>query len=134
MLIAVAGPVSNLLQIPIWLCALWLFHMAAGSVFPSFKGAPDSIMQAGITMLATGVIINMLLAAFNMIPIPPLDGHYILEGLGPPAVTEFYNAVRPYSFLILMGVMWYTNWVDLAIGPFVRLAVRAVLFVLGAGS
>jgi len=134
MLIAVAGPVSNLLQIPIWLFLLWIFRLAAGAVMPAFQGAPDSLMQAGLMLLVQGVIINMMLAAFNMIPIPPLDGHYILEGLGPPAVTDFFNTIRPYSFLILMGIMWYTPLVDLAISPFLTLAVRAVFFVLGVDS
>ena len=133
MLIAVAGPVSNLLQIPIWLFFLWIFHLIAGSVSPSFGSVPDSVMEAAMTMLATGVIINMLLAAFNMIPIPPLDGHYILEGLGPPFVTEFFNTIRPYSMLILLAVMWYTPLVNLAIAPFVAVAVKAVVFVLGGG-
>ena len=84
-----------------------------------------------MTMLAVGVIINMLLAAFNMVPLPPLDGHYILEGLGPPFVTEFFDIIRPYSFLFLMLLMWQTDWIDRAIEPFLAIAMRGVLLALG---
>ena len=40
-----------------------------------------------------------------MLPLPPLDGHYLLEFLGPPSVKEFFDLIRPYSFLILLAII-----------------------------
>jgi Zn-dependent protease len=83
-------------------------------------------------VLATGVLVNIGLAAFNMIPLPPLDGHYVLEALGPPAVTDFFNAIRPWSFLILYALLW-TGMVSIIMGPVYDVAQRVLLFGLGAG-
>jgi Zn-dependent protease len=140
-LIAIAGPISNLLQMPFWLLALWIFRVAmqqSGVVFDGDMIAgivyrqPDATSIASLisTMLATGVIVNVLLAVFNMIPLPPLDGHYVLEGLGPPMVTDFFNSIRPWSFLILM-LLLYTGIVGTVIGPFVQIARHLVVRSLG---
>jgi len=128
-LIALAGPVSNLIQAPIWLFMLWIFRLAAQNS-PALAASPITVFM--LQVLSMGVIINVLLAAFNMVPIPPLDGHWVLEGLGPPAVTDFYNSIRPYSFIILIGLLW-TGVISRAIAPFMGLAQRAVSFALGAG-
>jgi Zn-dependent protease len=141
MLIAIAGPISNLLQAPIWLLALWIFRMVAersGAQFgideligilsrsPDINSTPVIIA----TVLASGFVINVLLAAFNMIPIPPLDGHYILEGLGPPFITDFYNAIRPFGFMILF-VLIQTPVIGMLIGPFSDMAYRVVSRAVG---
>lgn len=139
--IAIAGPISNLLQVPFWLLALWIFRMAMQRAGVAFDDAmiagivyrePDvsSIASLIATMLATGVVVNVLLAAFNMIPLPPLDGHWILEGLGPPMVTDFYNSIRPWSFFILMALL-YTGIISTVIGPFVQIARFLVVRTLG---
>lgn len=141
MLIALAGPISNLLQVPIWLFVLWIFRLFAQRADPNFleatlsglfDGKPETSSIASIfaVMLAMGVIINITLAAFNMIPIPPLDGHYVLEALGPPAVTDLYNAIRPWSFMILYALL-LTGAISLILGPVQLLAYRIVLFALG---
>ncbi len=140
MLIALAGPISNLMQVPIWLFLLWIFQLFAKRFDPGFaratlqglKGAPDTSSLASIlaVMLAMGVIINISLAAFNMIPIPPLDGHYVLEALGPPAVTDLFNAIRPWSFIILY-VLLFTGIINTILDPVQLLAYRIVFFVMG---
>jgi Zn-dependent protease len=141
MLIAMAGPISNLLQAPIWLLALWLFRVVAERsgarfdediIYGIVYRNPDvnSIPAVIATVLATGFIINILLAAFNMIPIPPLDGHYILEGLGPPFITDFYNAIRPFSFLILL-LLIQTPVIGMVIAPFRDIAYRVVFHAVG---
>jgi Zn-dependent protease len=93
---------------------------------------PDVTSLASLisTMLATGVIVNVLLAVFNMIPLPPLDGHYVLEGLGPPMITDFFNSIRPWSIFILMALL-YTGIISMVIGPFVQIARFIVIRTLG---
>lgn len=129
--IAVAGPISNLLQVPIWLGLLWLFSMVAQRTGLLLDPHPMSFAALGIRVLAGGVVLNVLLAAFNMLPIPPLDGHYVLEGLGPPFIGELFNAIRPYSFIVLIMLLQLPgDPLGQAIAPFLDLAFSAVAFVL----
>lgn len=143
-LIAVAGPISNLLQVPVWLFLLWILRLAtahdpnaqAQMLEDALTHAPSASDPMSIiaTILVAGVLLNVTLAAFNMIPIPPLDGHYVLEGLGPPFVTDIYNAIRPYSFMLLFILIQPSLFGPLfsqALHPFTKVAYRAVFWVMG---
>jgi Zn-dependent protease len=58
-------------------------------------------------MLIIGVQINLLLIAFNLLPIPPLDGSHVMKYLLPPAWSLRYQQMGRYGFLILIGVLWF---------------------------
>ena len=118
MLIALAGPVSNLLQAIFWLVLLVIFRYGAqanGVVFDAdtvvdmLRINPDlnSVPALIGTILVTAFSMNIMLAVFNMIPLPPLDGHYVLEHYAPPAIGELFDQIRPYSFMILLGLLWF---------------------------
>jgi Zn-dependent protease len=99
MLIAAAGPASNLV---IATAAAIVFRvMPAGGLDGDAlaSGSPVS------TVLLRLVTLNVLLAVFNMIPVPPLDGGNVLSGLltGPAAAA--FGRLRPYGFLILYGLL-----------------------------
>ncbi len=145
MLIAVAGPISNLLQLPVWLLLLWI----GGRVADRF-GNPETKYDALsllighaqsldpmvmiLGMLMFGVVINLTIAAFNMIPLPPLDGHYVLEGLGPPAITEFFDMIRPFSFMILLVLINLPqpfNILSSVLGPVQLFAYSLIIRTLG---
>jgi Zn-dependent protease len=49
--------------------------------------------------------INVILAAFNLIPIPPLDGSKILMGFAPESVTRVLNQIEPFGFFIVIGLL-----------------------------
>jgi Zn-dependent protease len=123
-----------LLQIPFWFVALWLFmHVVPQSVLLS--NDPNSWVRMVIIALSNGIIINAVLAAFNMIPFPPLDGHYILEGLGPPFVTDVFNAIRPYGFMLIFMLSFIPQSMkvlDAIIEPVYRVAVMLIGIALGA--
>jgi len=112
-LISIAGPISNLIQAAVWLVlmcvflgALKLYGQSVGmasieAIFdrnPSFSSWVPLVMTA----ISYGVLINIALAAFNMIPLPPLDGHWVLMGLEIPSINRAFEVIRPYSFLILL--------------------------------
>jgi Zn-dependent protease len=56
-------------------------------------------------MTGTSILLNFWLAAFNMIPLPPLDGSKILESFLSYDATKKYESIAPYSFFILMGLL-----------------------------
>lgn len=141
MLIAVAGPISNIIQAVIWLILLVAFKFGIeqtgvrfdmDNVIDIIAREPDvgSLHSVVATVLVTGVIMNVMLAVFNMIPLPPLDGHYILEGLGPSFIADLFDQIRPYSFIILLGLLW-TGVLGTILGPFMIATYRLVLMVFG---
>jgi Zn-dependent protease len=101
MLIAAAGPASNLV---LALGAAVLFRLAA----PYDAAGSSEVFGAtgpGTGLLVRLVELNVLLAVFNMIPIPPLDGGNVLAGLVEGPVAEIIDRLRPYGFLILYALM-----------------------------
>lgn len=131
MLIALAGPASNLLQMPVWLLLLAGVRTLGGDPGAMLQGSGGFSWVNILSMvMAYGVIVNILLAVFNMIPLPPLDGHYVLEALGPPAITDLFNAIRPFSFLLLI-VLVQMRVLDNVITPFLIMALRLVRAVGG---
>ena len=96
MIIAAAGPISNLLQ-----------AFAAAAVLRlvwdgSFGDTGPGVL---VTFLYIAIQVNLLLAFFNLIPIPPLDGGNVLLGLLPPSMAAVLDQVRQFGFLILYALM-----------------------------
>jgi Zn-dependent protease len=94
--IALAGPVSNLL-LATGAAALFGLVAAAGEGPPAFSTVGSVLVLA--------VLLNVLLAVFNMIPIPPLDGGNVAIGVLPAPLSELFALMRPWGFLILYALM-----------------------------
>lgn len=90
---AAAGPLSNLLQMIFW--ALLLKALAAVGFYDKFV----------ISVCAAGISVNLMLMAFNLIPIPPLDGGRIVRGLLPRQAGMAFAKIEPYGFMILLVLM-----------------------------
>ena len=69
------------------------------------------------------IVVNLLLATFNMIPIPPLDGSWVLYGLLPEPVPSWIDAVRPYGFMLLL-VLVYLGALRVVLDPVIGFVVR----------
>src|SRR6478609_4600617 len=94
-LVAAAGPASNLVLALLAALALMLVPVS-----PMTLGEPNVSVPIA-ALLARALQINVLLAVFNMIPIPPLDGGNVLSGLLPRGAARHFDMVRPYGFLLL---------------------------------
>jgi Zn-dependent protease len=92
MAIAAAGPASNLVLAGV---------AAIGVRMMGFESAADPIFRFLLLMVA----INVLLAVFNMLPVPPLDGGNVLSGLLRGRASDLFDKLRPYGFLILYALL-----------------------------
>jgi Zn-dependent protease len=94
-IVAAAGPISNLIL------------AAAGAIVLTAIGA-DAVTETRELMALTllrFVLLNVLLAVFNLIPVPPLDGGNILMGIVPEAMAVAIDKLRPWGFLLLYALM-----------------------------
>lgn len=115
MFVSGAGPVSNLLSVAA-LAILW--HIAFSFV-P--KTALEITMASRISLLfcyvfGMGILVNLMLAVFNMLPIHPLDGSGVLEGLLPRTWAEAYEKMRPFGFIILLILFYLPAFSGVIIG------------------
>ncbi len=99
MLVAAAGPASNML------IAIAASVLLAVLPWESLLTGSRDVATPLFTLLSRALTLNVLLAVFNMLPIPPLDGGTVLGGLLPGALARRFDALRPYGFLILLVLM-----------------------------
>jgi Zn-dependent protease len=92
--VALAGPVSNFIQAIIW--ALFFYGLVGAGIHETFF----------IKMAQGGVLVNLVMWAFNLFPLPPLDGGRVLAGLLPRGKAQnFLARIEPYGFFIVMGLV-----------------------------
>lgn len=107
--VGLAGPAANILLAILLSFVLKLFLLSGNVVF-SF-------------ILNMAIIINLVLAVFNILPIPPLDGSRVMMGLLPRDLARQYAKLEPYGFVIIFGFL-YLGLVGAIIWPIVIFAAR----------
>jgi Zn-dependent protease len=122
--ISFAGPSANVLTAVLGAMVFRVLRVAgAGLSASSLWLKPLSFMNV---LLLYTVTINLTLAVFNLIPVPPLDGSGILAGLLTERGAAAYERVRPYGFFILLALI-FTNVLDIIYRP-IQILIRWLLF------
>ncbi len=91
--VALAGPGMNLVQALLW-ALVWMFLSATGVQERFF-----------IEMCQAGVLVNVVMFAFNLFPLPPLDGGRVLTGLLPWKQAMVFARIEPFGFYIVMALV-----------------------------
>jgi Zn-dependent protease len=91
--VALAGPLANLFQALLW--GVFLYALIGMVVEEKFF----------IEMGRAGILVNVVMFAFNLFPLPPLDGGRILVGLLPWRAAVTVSRIEPYGFFIVMGLV-----------------------------
>jgi len=103
--VAAAGPLCNLLQA--WVAAL-LLH----ALNPPLSGLESWFAQ----MLGVAVYFNLLLAVFNMLPLPPLDGGRVAVGLLPDSLARPLASLERHGFAIILALFFVLPWLGAQLG------------------
>ncbi len=107
--VALAGPGANLIQAFLW--GILFFVMRGSGVTEPFF----------IKMAQGGILVNVVMFAFNLFPLPPLDGGRILVGLLPYRQAEMVSRVEPWGFFIVMALVLTGIVSTLWLQPLMRL-------------
>ena len=112
MLVAAAGPASNLLIAGGLLLVLGFMKSTSSSMELLLNQVVRGVAPGGgvlvllLSMAYFGVMINLILAIFNMLPVAPLDGAAVVSGLLPQSLAPAYDALQNYGFVILIGLLY----------------------------
>ncbi|HEX9024328.1 MAG TPA: site-2 protease family protein [Geobacteraceae bacterium] len=127
--VAAAGPVTNF-------CLAFASAKIMQAILLSVAGVsgelPMMFIKPVVLMLAFSVYINLLLAIFNLIPVPPLDGGRVAVGLLPYRQAAAYSRIEPFGMLIIIALIFLPDLLhlpsifDYVIGPVLEAGVRLV--------
>lgn len=120
--VALAGPAANVAMALVWALLLKLGLTLA----PVLGWAGLPLYYMGVA----GISINVVLAALNLLPIPPLDGSKVLMGILPPRLAWQMARLEPYGMLIVL-LLLALGWLPLLLGPIIHLLHLILSLLLG---
>jgi Zn-dependent protease len=134
--ISAAGPMANILAAVFSLLAIILIKLASPNVSVFLRnflvgrgGLPHGFhpLEGLAIILFYGVLVNTYLFVFNLIPVPPLDGSGVLMGLLSEGAAQKYDRLRPYGFLIVVGMI-YMGVLSFIIRP-IEIIIYTLIFL-----
>ncbi len=132
-LVGLAGPASNVIFAIASVIALLVLKAA----MPGFRELLVAVVSAGalgasgiaaplVYLLFSLAMINLVLAVFNLIPIPPLDGSHVLAALLPPPAAYQFAQIGRYGMLLLFVLVW-TGFLGTLLRPFINVLIWILL-------
>jgi Zn-dependent protease len=119
LIISAAGPLSNFSVAFVAFLGIQLLKVLNPGLFNPYSGFSGPASGIFLILYYT-VLINVILAIFNLIPIPPLDGSGVLMGLISEEAAEKYEQIRPYGFMILL-LLIMTGFIGRILGGIMRI-------------
>lgn len=117
--VALAGPAANFVMAAGW--------MVLSLLLPDHAGG-SSLLVFLAAMARAGILVNLLMFAFNLIPIPPLDGGRILTSMLPHRLAYRFAQIEPYGFFIVLALLYF-KVLNFWVGP-MMMATNFVLSTL----
>jgi Zn-dependent protease len=114
--VALAGPAANFIMAVMWL--IFAVVLTATNVSVEF---PHKVAQAGI-------VTNLLIFAFNLFPLPPLDGGRVVTSMLPNKLAYKFAKIEPYGFFILLALLYF-NVLSFWVQPVMWLGAQAVQLI-----
>jgi Zn-dependent protease len=119
--VALAGPAANIVM-----GIGWALILKVALILGLVAVTPDGFL---FRMVEIGILINALLAAINLIPIPPLDGGRVLRGLVSESIGQYLDRIERFGFIIIVvllvsGLLW------VVVNPLRNLLTDLILFVV----
>ena len=142
MAVAAAGPGTNLVLAAIGAVLLGIFLRTIVPASTDPAEITNLLMQVvasapiggtGFVLFALSyfILVNLFLALFNLLPLPPFDGSHIVEGLLPPRAAEVYEKLRPFGFPLLFLLLLVIPYFFPGLGIVERFVLPPVLWALG---
>lgn len=103
--VSAAGPISNVIIALIVFSILKTLMALQVIDYGHIYGSGDGVWYPIAKIMKLAIELNVVLAVFNMLPIPPLDGSHMLESILPPAAREGFAELQPYGFILLIATM-----------------------------
>jgi Zn-dependent protease len=129
MLVGLAGPGANIILAVLFsiilkaIINLFGFNINNGYIY----GNVSNLTITSVKFLIMAIYINLSLAVFNLIPVPPLDGSKILQGVLPPRFDQYFLSLEGPIGMIILLFLAYTGLLGRIIGPVVEMLARILV-------
>jgi len=124
-LVAIAGPFSNFL-LGVFFCLCWKLLVQDFGIWEAQALGPQVLLNA--------FYFNLVLAAFNLLPIPPLDGSRVMTWLLPSGLREAYVSLERFGLLLVVGLLFLVPGVLGLVRSTVDLMARSIETIVTLGG
>lgn len=120
--VAIAGPGVNFIM-----ALLWALGLKLSTLMDPLNSSPAQFL---FLTAQAGIMINLILAYLNLIPIPPLDGSRVVAAILPRKTAYYYNRIEPFGFFILI-ILMISGLLSMILSPLILGTAQLILTLIG---